>query len=353
MRFAVLAFSISLGSSAFSPAQDELPAEVRDLSGKYESAMAEADAGVTQLKESYSKRLEALAREAQAKGELDHVMVIKTELENLETDEPGAKSAYTPLAQAQEVYHNHARIAKERSYPDRARIEQTYVDALEALVAGYTREGAIEKALATKTVLEEAEKRLLEWSRLVEIDTDGASEFDAEDWTRLREIVATGQLSKTASVGGNPQLNATTKDLPEEGAILIGFDLYMAEFGGSRRDTVRKMVPLWKTEKEAIVEGIPRASSNGQRRRILAKDGFAIGGITTVSEAGVRKVKFKFQPINGIGLSDLDTYESGWYGDWDAGREAELSTDGKLPVGIDGWAGLGTGEFWLLCADPK
>ena len=330
-----------------------LPIEVTGLSGKYEAAIAEAEAPITQLKESYTKRLDHLARDAQAKGELDSVMLIKTELARLKTDPPGQKSPYPQLARAQEVYHEHAQIAKERSYSDLARIEQTYVDALESMIGGYTKEGEIDDALAAKSVLEAAEKRLEEWTRLAAASLGEGGGYGAFDWVRLREIVTADQLSKTTPVGGNPGSAPTIKDLPESGALLIGFDLYMAEFGGSRRDTVRKMVPLWKTEADALVEGLPRANANGQRRRSLAKDGFAVGGITTVSEAGVRKVKFKFQPITGLGLSDLDSYETGWYGDWDDGRLANLSTNGKLPVGLDGWVGLGTGEFWLLVADPK
>lgn len=336
-----------------SAAYGALPKEVAELSTKYEAAVAGAESPITQLKESYSKRLEKLAHEAQAKGALDNVMILKKELEQLETDSPGQKSPFAPLARAQEVYHEHAQIAQARIYPDLARVEETYIDALQSMIAGYTKEGKIEDALAAQSVLDAAEKRLSDWTRLAVVSSGEGGAYATIDWVRLRELVAAGQLSKTGAVGGNPGNAATVKDLPLGGAILIGFDLYMAEFGGSRQDTVRKVVPLWRTENDALVEGIPRAGANGQRRRVLARDGFAVGGITTHSEAGVRKMKIKFQPVSGMELSELDSYETTWYGDWDDGRVAELSTNGKLPVGLDGWVGLGTGEFWLLCADPK
>ena len=294
-----------------------------------------------------------LRKEVQQKGKLENVLLIDTELKRLKTGLPGRNSELKDLAQIQTIFHKHYALQAPRVFMEQHRVEDAYGKGLEKFVADMTQQGKLEGALEVNKLLADSKERSAKLKHLAKAGVDDADPFAYFNWKKLGEAISTNQLENTDHVGGNPQSNPTTRDLPEEPSVLVGFDFYHGPFGGSK-DTVRRIVPLFRTEKEKVVEGKPRAGARGERKsRLLAKDGYVVSGISTVSEAGVRKMKVEFQRLDGMKTVSDGKYESEWYGEWDGGREASLSTNGKIPVGVDGWVGLGTGEFWLLVVKSK
>jgi len=328
-----------------------LPPDVAELTIKYAKAMARAAEPITSLKESYADKLKELQEMTQARGDLESTVLIANELERIDERAPGRNSDLTELEQLQSIYHRHAERVSPRVNLEKARLEKAYHEKLSEFIGRYTQDGDLKTALRLQKVLEKSSDRLATWNRLAAGRAAENDPFAYLNWDKLDELIQQNKLGETARVGGNPQSNATTRDVPEDPSVLVGFDLHMGPFGDSD-DTVRKLVPLFRSEHDRLFEGKPRANAKGQqRRRVLARDGYAVSGITTHSEAGVRKVKFTFSRVDGLRLDPLDTYESPFYGEWEGGRIATLDTEGKLPVGIDGWVGLGTGEFWLVVAE--
>lgn len=331
---------------------DELPPEVADLSARYELAIAEADEPLAKLRKSYVERLEKLQTETREAGDLDSLLLIQKEIEQANAGKPGSGSQHRPLAELQEIFHRHASLSGPVVYAKKARIEKAYFDELSGLVSSYTKEGKIEAALELRKMAEASQKRQDSWNLLEEANTSPNDPLAGFDWDKLGELIEAGKLTETARFGGNPQSNATTRDLPDTPSILVGFDLYLGKYGASD-ETVRRMVPLFKTREKSVVEGLDRANAKGDRKkRVLAKDGYALVGVESHSEAGIRKVKFAFERISGFGTTNRDRYETDWYGDWDGGRVARIDTGSRLAVGLDGWVGLGTGETWLLVLNP-
>jgi len=84
-----------------------------------------------------------------------------------------------------------------------------------------------------------------------------------------------------------------------------------------------------------------------------SRHGYVVAGITTRSEAGIRKMKVRYEAIRGMATNPEDFYESEWYGEWEGGRIAALSTGGRLPVGLEGAIGIGAGETKLVVLEAK
>ncbi len=329
-----------------------IPEEVKVLTQKYTEALAVAEAPLHKLRDAYLNRVGILKDEAQAEGELERVLELQNELKSvLGGAEPGKDSSFETLASLQATFHQHKTLILPRLLNDRRKIEETYLEYMEVIVEKFTRQGDLELALALSEMRDGSTERLGEWVRKGASLSSSYDPFAHFDWEKLGRLIEDDKLIETDHVGGNPQGNATTRDLPEEPSLLIGFDLHIAPFGGEET-TVRKIVPLFRSQKDRLFEGTPRANANGKtKRRVLAKNGYVVTGITTQSGAGVRQIKFTFSKLDGMRADLRDSYETDFYGDWEGGRVASLSTEGKLPVGIDGWVGLGTGEFWLLTID--
>ncbi|MCB1063792.1 MAG: hypothetical protein KDN20_12820 [Verrucomicrobiae bacterium] len=330
-----------------------LPDELIELKGKYDEAMAGANAPLIQLKESYASRLQLLKDEEQEKGNLEGVVLIQKEMERLKTEDPDSGSPFEPLRNLQSVYHKYAGPAAERTFPDRVRVEDAYVGALNDLVAQFTKDGELESAIAAREVLKNSELRLVEWKRLAALGMTSGNPFEVLDWTKLAQLISEKRLSNTdgfGPLGADPA--SFTRDLPEQTALLVGFDLYLNPYGDSD-ETVRRIIPLFQTESGNTFEGIPRANAQkGDRKRVIAKKGYVVSGVETFSEAGIRKMKITFQRISGLRTTDRDSYDSGWIGKWEGGQAASMTTGGRLPVGVDGFIGLGIGETQLIVVDP-
>jgi len=362
-RWVLGVLAVVVGSAAHSivSAQEDgsneatLPPEMLQLREGYAEAIEKAAEPIRRLRDSYAMRLKELKAEFQASGELDSTLEVQEEIERVAENgaRPGRRSGLDELAELQEIYHDHAAQRAPGVNREKASIEVAYLDSLDEQIAAQTQKGNLSVAVRLKDLRDTAEKRLAKWKRLAASYSDDYDPFDYLDWERLGEIIEAGHLTPSERVGGETPDKDKTPDVPDEPSVLVGFDLYLSPFHDSD-STVRKIVPLWRSESAEITEGIPRARARGeQRRRVLAKDGYVVSGITAHSHgAGLRKIQLTFSRLDGMRLDEDDSYETDFYGEWEGGRVTSLSTNGKLPVGIDGWVGLGTPEFWLVLADP-
>jgi hypothetical protein len=74
-------------------------------------------------------------------------------------------------------------------------------------------------------------------------------------------------------------------------------------------------------------------------RKVVAKPGYAVGAITVqFDQKMVRRMKVRFDKINGLALNSEGSYESEWIGAGRDLKEAKLDTEEKLVVGIKGIA---------------
>jgi hypothetical protein len=58
-----------------------------------------------------------------------------------------------------------------------------------------------------------------------------------------------------------------------------------------------------------------------------------------------------FPKLTDEGTDPEDSYESDTYGEWEGGNTAVVTTDGKVPVGVDGHYGLGLDQLALIVTE--
>jgi len=94
-------------------------------------------------------------------------------------------------------------------------------------------------------------------------------------------------------------------------------------------------VPLFRTQSGKTFDGLPRAAGaeKGKRRRVVAKNGYVVGGLKATSENAIRSMTVIFHKLTDEGTDPEDSYESDTYGKWEGGNKAVITIDGKVPVG--------------------
>ncbi|MCB1231977.1 MAG: hypothetical protein KDN19_17035 [Verrucomicrobiae bacterium] len=330
----------------------DLPAELLDLTAKYQDAMTKAEEPLTSLTTFYTERVSELKESAISAGNLQAAVTIEKELANAKKGEPGRDSEITPLADLQRTYHEHARAALSRVGPERIRLESAYVDALEKLMTTYTREGDLDAGIVTRRAHDAARARLEEWKEMADLDP---SEKSAFDWDRLAKLWEKKPFVTTAAVGGSTQLRTRDREILEEPVVLTGFVLHFTAFGDSNK-TVRGATPIYQNREGRQIEGQPRSTvaieKRGSRRRVTAKDGYAVCGLKAVSEGAIRTLTITFGRLKDKGVDMSDTYESETYGDWEGGTTTSVSVDGAVPVGIDGFYGTGLDQLAIITTEP-
>jgi hypothetical protein len=203
------------------------------------------------------------------------------------------------------------------------------------------------KALPNVTGLTKTkvEKRIDELDKVME----GKWEY-GELWASLRSAVRTNALEELREVGGAFG-NKPYRDLPPDGALLVGFHYSLGNaFGG---DVVFALQPIYLTatgERVGAMLGKPR----GKPLTLKAKTGYALGSMKVRGGGMWEGFAITFMRIDGKGLKPSDSYETPWVGRKGDQFSPEIG-DGRPVVGIHGkLTNEGdTCSIGLLVAGPK
>jgi hypothetical protein len=106
-------------------------------------------------------------------------------------------------------------------------------------------------------------------------------------------------------------------------------------FGGPKISSIK---PIYRVGNK-LVDGKRRGTLLGKETAAIAKPGYAVGAINTHTGLTVDGFEMVFMKIDGEQLDTSDSYTSPWLGDKKGGSPADASTEGKLPVGLQGRAG--------------
>jgi hypothetical protein len=118
--------------------------------------------------------------------------------------------------------------------------------------------------------------------------------------------------------------------------VLVGFEI--GGGGWFQFKVLGNLTPLYATS-TGIVPGLKRGSGRGER--VMAKSGYAVGGLYIRGGEVVNTVQIIFMRVNGDGLSlnPQDFYVSDWLGGEGGGKPKEISGKGRLIVGLTGHSG--------------
>jgi hypothetical protein len=125
-------------------------------------------------------------------------------------------------------------------------------------------------------------------------------------------------------------------DIAPEGGVLVGARVsYIVRFGGNKISSIQ---PIYRVN-DKQVDGERWGELLGEETTAVAKPGYAVGAINTHTGLTVDGFEMVFMKIDGERLDPDDSYTSPWLGDEKGGSPRDVSSDGKIPVGLQGRAG--------------
>ena len=181
--------------------------------------------------------------------------------------------------------------------------------------------------------------------------TGRAAADEADDAARpllaaAKEAVADGRLTQSKVLGFNLGKVAFSES-PEDGGVLIGFDLGLGKFLDIENIYALRAVYLTRsgevtTKEHGLFHDKVQAKNKVVKTKVLrtvhlrASPGYAVGGVTLRSGLNINGLSVTFMRIHDRRLDTNHSYESDWVGDRTGGGEAYLGGDGAPVVGICG-----------------
>ncbi len=125
------------------------------------------------------------------------------------------------------------------------------------------------------------------------------------------------------------------RDVGPEGSVLVGVQVtYIERFGGPK---VRSVQPVYRSNKAHYL-GLAYGEIVGPVTSVVAKQGYAVGGLVTHTGLTVDGFRMVFMKVDGDRLDPNDSYESPWIGDAEGGSPGQVFSNGALVVGLQGRA---------------
>src|SRR5262249_33500554 len=103
-------------------------------------------------------------------------------------------------------------------------------------------------------------------------------EIIAPVFTRLQTAVKTKKFV-ASPMGGDLGGGGPFTDIPEDGVLLVGFEVDIADYGSGQ--FVKALRPIWQTP-QGDRKGEARGGFLGRTTVARAKDGYAVGSVTTL-----------------------------------------------------------------------
>jgi hypothetical protein len=157
--------------------------------------------------------------------------------------------------------------------------------------------------------------------------------------------VTIGRMPKNAKPYADPDIENLSRsftrdrdgfrDLGPEGSVLVGVSVtYIERFGGPK---VRSVQPIYRSDKNHY-PGLTYGEAVGPVFTVVARPGYAVGGLVTHTGLTVDGFGIVFMKIDGDRLDPNDSYNSPWIGDRKGGSPGEVMSRGGLVVGLQGRA---------------
>ncbi len=153
---------------------------------------------------------------------------------------------------------------------------------------------------------------------------------------RKKLIEFAGQVVKAKTAGRSKEVGFTLGKTefwiaPEEGGVLIGFDVSIGTF-----NKIVGLRPIFHTA-SGKVPGPLVGSATSKNARFVARDGYAVGGLSVRSGIGIDGLSITFFEMGEKGLNSANQYSTNWLGGGHSSRSPTvLGGDGSPIIGIYG-----------------
>jgi hypothetical protein len=160
-------------------------------------------------------------------------------------------------------------------------------------------------------------------------------------FTIAKSAVTDNEFGMTDMVGYGIE-KTLFKELPRDGAVLIGFDVGVGKF--TTDDMIYALRPIYLTAKgESSGKDIGKFGGNNAQKssvkrivQIKAKPGYAVASIRMQKGLFINSIRLVYRRLNGNTLSDDQAYASPWVGTHDDKEEHLLDGGGEPIIGVFG-----------------
>jgi hypothetical protein len=178
----------------------------------------------------------------------------------------------------------------------------------------------------------------------------GAADDAVQDFRSLfvaaRKAVAGGNVTTTRLAGVDVS-RTTFRETPDEGAVLIGFEVGLDKFLDD--DVIRALRPIFLKQSGEFTSGYLGAVNKqgpgnkpGKDKKVTrwvtvkAEFGYAVGSVQLRTGLNIHGLSLTYMRLAGSTLDPAKTYTSEWVGTGGHGSKFTLSGDGAPIVGVCG-----------------
>ena len=172
------------------------------------------------------------------------------------------------------------------------------------------------------------------------------SAISARFYTTLADAAKSAVPHKTKRVGGGG--GGKFIDLLEDGAILVGFDVWKGDYAGN--EIIRGIRPIFQTATGRFPGGL-HGEKVGHAITVEAKDGYALAAIDARAGDQLDSIRVLFWKIDfaDVRLEAEGSYRSDWIGGRGGHKSLHpLTSNGNPVIGILGASGTGVDRMGLI-----
>ena len=315
----------------------------------------------------YLDGLDRLQKEITSRGDLDGALAVKAERERAAAGrEPSAeerRAMPAALGAARAAYEKQRDPIVTAARKQEEDQTGAYLSALAVLERRLTTLNQLEKALAVKAERERLTKAVVPTAGspptttapAVPLIPPGAATTGVAG--RLDPLLA-DKIKAVATAKSYVQTECAgeaggAKDTPEDGGLLVGFEILEATDSGIT--DIRSLRPFYLT-REKIVSGRDRGILAKVTEKVMARNGYAVGGLNVWHNnhrlGGMQIVFMKIDARTGrLDPAPANSYKSQWFGARPRGKDAKeitLAGDGRPVIGVYGKSGSDADSLGLL-----
>ncbi len=340
----VMLFSMGR-NTAWSADKAEVPEEAAEMEQQFLVAEKKLQAPLRRLDENYIKHLEALLKQKQIKGNLEGALEVAEELKGVKNGNfVVSKVKNLDLDHSKKTYFRARQRTLKNEAPQHLRLLKAYKSHLLELATSLTKAGKLEEAVRVQVYA-----RSLDAALLVQEKRGSFAEplrYGKANWDYIEDAIKREKLDKV-SYGGESQDNYY--DLGDKTRILVGFRFALNDFGGYRIVRGLQAVFRGRDSKDVISEVSLGTKKPLEHKKVVAKEGYAVGAIEVRTAPFIRQVRIHFYRVISERLDPDDNYSSSWYGKWGKTFQQDRVDAGeRIPVGIHGKYGLGMDKLGLV-----
>jgi hypothetical protein len=160
---------------------------------------------------------------------------------------------------------------------------------------------------------------------------DAKPKAKASLYARVRQAVLENKTEETQRLGIG---DVAYQHVPDDGSIMVGMEVTYAPF--FNHQIIKSVRPIYQRPNGTRYDGPVCGNPTQVVERVVAKEGYAIGGAAIKSGMGIDGMQLTFMEIGADGLNPDKSYLSKWLGGYGGADARTFVNDGRPIVGIAG-----------------